>query len=101
MYTAGIPLYVRHEMVGMVGISNRPEGYDDDVISFLGPLLQTGASIMFSVMEEERRKAVELKVRQLNAQLETRVQERTAEVSNKERWGYLQLLSHSLILIDV
>ena len=37
----GLPFYRGDRLVGMVGIANRPEGYDEQLITYLQPLLST------------------------------------------------------------
>ena len=42
----GIPLLSNERLVGMVGIANRPDGYDESVIAFLQPVLATYISVI-------------------------------------------------------
>ena len=56
----GIPLYSEQQMVGMIGIANRPEGYDEKLVKFLEPFFRTSGSIIQSLrMERELTKAEE------------------------------------------
>jgi GAF domain-containing protein len=55
----GLPLRFGSRIVGMLGIANRPGGYDESVVRFLEPLLQTCANIIESSRNERRRIAVE------------------------------------------
>ncbi|MFQ5508982.1 MAG: sigma 54-interacting transcriptional regulator [Leptospirillia bacterium] len=56
----GHPLIVGNEMLGMVGIANRPGGYDEELLTFLQPLLNTVANIILAHRNEtERKRAVE------------------------------------------
>ena len=43
---AGLPLKIGDEMVGMVGLANRPEGYDQASISKIQPLLECCAAFI-------------------------------------------------------
>ena len=53
----GIPIVKGEKLVGMMGIANRPNGYDQDVIDHLRPLSETCSNIIESLgVEEERRK---------------------------------------------
>ena len=45
----GLPFYGQGEFVGMVGIANRPEGYDDLICEFLKPFLNTCSNIILSL----------------------------------------------------
>ena len=42
----GLPLHHGEQLVGMVGIANRPGGYDDGLINYLEPLLSTCATVI-------------------------------------------------------
>ena len=43
----------------MIGISNRPNGYDQDLVDFLQPYLATSASIIQAIRNDERREKAE------------------------------------------
>lgn len=54
---AGVPLYHLGSLVGMVGLANRAEGYDDELINWLEPLFANAATVirvMQSDAEAER-----------------------------------------------
>lgn len=55
----GIPLYRNDEMVGLVGIANRPEGYDMDLVDSLKPLTNTYALMIEEFRNEQKRKSTE------------------------------------------
>lgn len=42
----GVPLRHRDEMIGMIGVANRPSGYDAELVEFLQPFLATCATIL-------------------------------------------------------
>jgi len=44
----GIPLYFGEDLVGMAGVANRPEGYDEKILDFVQPLINACASIIWS-----------------------------------------------------
>jgi PAS domain S-box-containing protein len=55
----GLPFHAADVLVGMIGIANRPGGYDQKVIDFLKPYLATCASIIQAHRNEKRRKIAE------------------------------------------
>jgi two-component system NtrC family sensor kinase len=59
----GLPFHSATELVGMVGIANRPGGYDANVIAFLEPLLATCCAILQGVRSEQRRRRAEEELR--------------------------------------
>ena len=65
----GVPLLRGGELVGMVGLANRPGGYDDALVAYLEPLLATCTSVVQGVRIDRRRKAAEGELRAANARL--------------------------------
>lgn len=52
----GLPFYSGEKLVGMVGIANRPSGYDAELIKDLGPLLTTCGIIVEAYRNAQWRK---------------------------------------------
>lgn len=50
----GIPIYYDNELIAMVGIANRPGGYDEDLIEYLSPLLATIAQLTKAVQTDKK-----------------------------------------------
>lgn len=63
----GLPFFSGDEMIGMVGISNRPGGYDAELATFLKPFLATCANITLAWQAEEARKQAALALAQSHA----------------------------------
>jgi len=83
----GLPLKSGEELVGMVGIANRPGGYDHEIIDFLQPFLTTCCSIILGWRSEQQRQRAEALLRQQEEelrrhrdQLEEQVQNRTEKL---------------------
>jgi PAS domain S-box-containing protein len=55
----GIPFYKGSTLVGMAGMANRPEGYDERLVEFLRPLLATAANVIDGLRNKARRSAAE------------------------------------------
>ncbi len=51
----GLPLVVGEEMVGMIGIANRPGGYDEDLVRFLAPFLSTCGNLIHAFRSRRER----------------------------------------------
>ena len=73
----GLPLYSGRTMIGMAGVANRPQGYDEALITYLEPFLATCANIIVAHRSNKARAHAEEKRRQLYAELEERVRDRT------------------------
>ncbi len=55
----GVPLILGDNMVGMVGIANRPGGYSQELVNSLEPLFTTCASVIDAVQKHNEAKLVE------------------------------------------
>ncbi len=56
----GLPFYMGNEFVGMVGIANKPGGYESELIDYLKPFLSTCANLIDGYRNvKERRKAIQ------------------------------------------
>lgn len=63
----GLPFFSRDEFVGMVGIANRPGGYDESLIEFLQPFLITCSNLIITLRSERKRKEAEKNLRESEA----------------------------------
>ena len=59
----GLPFYRGDRLVGMVGIANRPEGYDEQLIAYLQPLLSTCGMLIEAHQNSQQRIQVETTLR--------------------------------------
>jgi len=55
----GLPLYLGQELVGIVGLFNRPGGYDDAIVSYLKPLQQICANVIGAERNNQSRQVAE------------------------------------------
>lgn len=63
----GLPIRSAGEMVGMVGVANRPGGYDDELVSRLEPFLLTCGSFIRLVRAETVKREVTQKLEESEA----------------------------------
>ncbi len=82
----GIPFYHGDKMVGIAGLANMPDGYDETLIEYLHPLFTNYSSIIESFGNNHLRIQAEEELKQSHQMLEMRVSERTKELEdlNKE-----------------
>src|SRR5205823_1354350 len=77
----GLPLIANsREFVGVIGLANRPDGYNDEIIDYLEPMVVACANLIASRKNDQRRQRAEMALLRAQEQLEMRVQERTAEL---------------------
>ena len=81
----GVPFFRGEQLVGMVGLANRPEGYDESIIAELGPFLTTCGSTIEAYRNEVKRQQAERALQRFNEELEQRVQRRTAALHQSEQ----------------
>ena len=86
-----VPIFRDQKIVGVVGLANKAEDYDETDI------LQTSL-LMEAVWKVVERKTAEEEIRALNAELEERVLKRTMELTtaNKELESFSYSVSHDL-----
>lgn len=68
---AGIPLFDGEQFLAMVGIANRPQGYNDQMIEDLAPLLEATADLLGVVknMQREREAQTRLELMAFSSEL--------------------------------
>ncbi len=55
----GLPVKAGEVLVGMIGLANRPGGYDDELATQLKPLIATGAQLIEAIqLDRERQRAL-------------------------------------------
>jgi PAS domain S-box-containing protein len=66
----GAPLKIGERTVGMIGIANRPEGYDEELVQYLQPFLLTCAQIIEAYRNDQRRQQAEQALQQSKQEYE-------------------------------
>jgi PAS domain S-box-containing protein len=61
-----LPIYCGEEMVGMIGLANRPQGYDETLLEFLQPFTSSCSSLIQAYRTEQKRKQAEAEVAKLS-----------------------------------
>lgn len=69
----GVPFYSDRQMVGMVGIANRPGGYDKALVDYLQPFLATCSNIIEAYRNDKRRQQAEQSLKQQLAAVEAAI----------------------------
>jgi len=59
----GLPFYRGEKLVGLVGIANRPGGYEDELVEYLKPILSTCANIIEAYRTDQKRKLSEEQIK--------------------------------------
>ncbi|MCC7377020.1 MAG: PAS domain S-box protein [Verrucomicrobiales bacterium] len=94
----GFPLRHDEEVVGVVALYRRVSAYEEGLIRRLDPLLITCANLIRAIRIDRQREQAEARIRQLNSELEQRVEERTADLrsTNEELAEFAYVVTHDL-----
>lgn len=90
----GLPLSAGNQLVGMIGLANRTDGYDKSIIRGLQPLITSCGVIIMAHRYEQQRRASEQALREAQSCLENQ----TAELlrSNQDLASFAHVISHDL-----
>jgi PAS domain S-box-containing protein len=92
----GVPLRHGTELVGMVGMANRPEGYDQGVVEFIDPFLAATANLIVAYRAERKREEAESALRRTESRLRL-VAENVADLLlTVSHEGFIQFVSESV-----
>jgi PAS domain S-box-containing protein len=64
-----VPLYSGQDMVGLMGIANRPGGYDDEIVEFLEPLSGACGAVIGAIQADSQQAGAETELRETIARL--------------------------------
>ncbi|MCC6231084.1 MAG: PAS domain S-box protein [Verrucomicrobiales bacterium] len=94
----GLPLQHDNKVVGVAALCRPRSSYETGLIRRLEPLLITCANLIGAVRIDRQREHAEARIRQLNAELEQRVEERTADLrsTNEELAEFAYVVTHDL-----
>ncbi len=81
----GVPIKQGGEMIGMIGASNRPGGYDMALVEEIEPLLSTYATIIRGIQFAKQKEFDQHRIEALNSDLEIRAGELAAALEDKMR----------------
>jgi PAS domain S-box-containing protein len=81
----GVPIKHGGELIAMVGVSNRPGGYDETLVEEIEPLLSTYSTLIRGFQLAKQQRADQQRILALNADLEARAGELAKALQDKGR----------------
>ncbi len=99
----GAPISIGGRVVGMIGVANRRDGYNERVLAEIQPLLATYGSLIVARRNALQRRAAENSLRELNVNLEAEVQRRTTALLASERryFDLVERINDALVRDDI
>jgi signal transduction histidine kinase/CheY-like chemotaxis protein/PAS domain-containing protein len=83
----GIPVFHGIEMVGLIGLANRPGGYDAEQLSELDPYTASLSAMIVRLRDRNKRVDVDLRLR---------IALQQAERANRAKGDFLAIMSHEI-----
>ncbi len=88
----GLPFYHGGIVIGMVGLANRPAGYNEELIEYLQPVLTTCSNLLQAFRNDEQRKRTEDALKESEQRFKDLLDNATAVVCMKDFEGrYIQV----------
>ena len=82
----GLPLISNsQEFVGLIGLANRPGGYDQELIDYLQPIVAACANLVAARKNDQRRQQAERELHKYQQHLKSLVEQRTAEFTREQQ----------------
>lgn len=72
------------KVVGVMGVANRPAGYNQDIVDFIDPFVSTYGFFIEKSQEDKKRQKIEEELRSTNARLLREIDERKRVEKEKE-----------------
>jgi len=97
----GLPIMVEGQMVGLAGMANRPDGYDQALVDFLAPFLATCGTLIAALRANARRRDAEARLEAQNVrlrELDALKDELLATVSHELRTPLTSIVSFIALL---
>lgn len=83
----GLPFYHSGKLIGMVGMANRQEGYNEELIEYLQPFLFTCSNLLQAWRNDQQRKKAESELKERTLELEHKnlaLKEVLAQIENEK-----------------
>jgi diguanylate cyclase (GGDEF)-like protein/PAS domain S-box-containing protein len=95
----GIPLYASERMVGLVGVANRADGYNDRLVTSLTPFTNTCASLIGEHQFEQLRIAAEERIKQNEERMRAVLGNVLESIITTDPSGIIESVNHSTEVI--
>lgn len=91
----GQPIFNSERMVGMVGMANRQDGYNENIIELLQPILNTCSQIFIAIAEEKQRQKTTLELNRTNSFLAALIENLRAGIMVEDEQGAIYAINQT------
>ena len=91
----GVPVYLGERLLGMIGLANRPGGYDESVAESLQPIMNTCAQIFNANNKDRLRRSRDLELKRSNSFMTTLVENLQAGLLVEDEVGKVYALNQT------
>jgi len=91
----GVPVYLGRQLLGVIGLANRPGGYDESVVERLLPILNTCAQIFKAMGNERKKRHTALEMNRSNSFMSTLVENLQAGLLVEDEEGKIYALNQT------
>jgi len=91
----GVPIYLGSQLLGMIGVANRPGGYDESVVERLLPVLNICAQIFNAIGKERQQHSTALQLKRSNSFMSGLVENLQAGLLVEDETGKVYALNQT------
>ena len=89
----GVPVYLGKQLLGMIALANRPDGYDHSVVERLLPILNTCAQVFSAIDKDQEQRRTSLALKRSNSFMSALVENLQAGLLVEDEAGKIHMVN--------